>query len=303
MSVEVRRSRGSYFEVEVPPDDERGRRPADIDFIPVPHSAAPEDVTRLLLEIGNVLLTLAVLFPPGEGRLTEADRRYNAYFDKLAGIAVAGIGQDQTLVGLRTLKHLQEEIIVREGGRIKNMHIRRLGLAAAVFSVPVLAIYLALICGDLGGLDNCPTVWTGLSEFRAFLPLLIGAAIGCWLSYALRNPEFEFADLTVIENDRLDPMARLLLVAAMTVVIGLILVKEIVVVEVGAFNTRFLTSGSSAFLIGLFCGLVEMGMSTVVRARANAFVGLVAAPPAGSVPPPPTSPTPPKDDAPPHIPA
>lgn len=278
--VEVIESTGSYFRVVIPPNDEFGRRPRYIAFQPVPHAVIPPDVAALHIEIERALTTLNMLFAEGTGKLGAGDLRYAIYFDKLAGIAIAGLGQDQSLLGSMALTTLKEEVLVREGGRVKNAYIRRLGVWAFAFVAVLLLLYWSV--------RGCWLPWPAwLAGQREFLVLLLGSSIGTWLSFSIRKVELKFSELAVIENDNLDPAIRLFVVAGLTLTIGLIFSTGFAAISIGKFNTEFLAMSSHALLIGLFCGIGEQRLSNTVGAKAGQFFDAFARNPGPPPPPPP----------------
>ncbi|MEA2835362.1 MAG: hypothetical protein QOG66_3564 [Methylobacteriaceae bacterium] len=265
--VEVTESEGSFFRVVIPPS-ERGIRPRYIEFQPVPHVDVPPDVSALQIEIEKTLATLIMLFPETGFRRKFNQAQYGQYFDKVAGIAVAGLGQDQTVLGSMALEALKQEIVTRESGRIKNSYIRKLGSWCVFFMTVTGAVYaVPNLCGGL-------PQW--VLEQREFLTLILGSFLGTWLSFSIRNVELTFPQLAVMERDQLDPPIRLLFVAGLTLVIGLIFATGLASITIGSFTTAFLNSGRIALLIGLFCGISEQALSTTVGAKASEFMGLLA---------------------------
>src|SRR5262249_7743977 len=148
-------------------------------------------------------------------------------------------------------------------GTVKNSYIRRLGLYAIVFAIPAITFYL--VCRY--GFPN-----TILYRFREFVSMLVGCLLGTWLSFSIRRVTLGFWDLAHLEEDRLDPGIRLLFVAGLTIVVGLLFSTKAVIVTIGGFNTAFLNSGTFAVLIGCLCGLGEQGLSTAVARRASEFI-------------------------------
>jgi hypothetical protein len=204
---------------------------------------------------------------PGTSTRKEAHDKYDVYFDKLAGIAIAGIGQDQTELGEMALETLKREVVVRESGRVKNEYIRRLGAWAAVFAF---AFFSLSIVGRYGFYPE----WLGRQ--REFFTLLSGSMVGTWVSFSIRKVELQYSELATIESDQLDPPIRLLFVAALTLFVGLIFTTDLARINIGNFNTAsFLISSSSALLIGMVCGIGEQSLSRTVGSRASEFMALL----------------------------
>lgn len=195
-----------------------------------------------------------------------AGARLDEYLRALLAIAkIRLMSKDPTQTPFVTL-HLtsfKEEFVVREAGKIKNRYVRRLGLRA----VTALAAAALLFIGTK---LLIPDTWI-LFRFRNFLLLAGGAAVGTWLSFAIRRQVLSFADLDTLEEDRLNPALRILFMIALTTVVGLILWTGMVVIEVGQFRSDFTMNGSYAVLIGALCGIAERSLSGAVGQRAAQF--------------------------------
>lgn len=259
---EVLESQGSFLRVVVPKPTANGVQPWYIEFQPVPEAKIPAEVATLQIDIDRTLTTVDMLFPD-TGKNDENRRKFGLYYDKVAGIAVAGIGQDQTLFGNLALQALQAKVVLRESGRVKNSYVRRLGFWSASLAVIFAILYFLARSG-------CGPVW--LLPKREFLMLLIGCFIGTWLSFSIRKVALSFGELSVVENDQLDPPIRLIFVAGLTMVVGLIFSTQLAAITIGNFNTNFLGSGTHALLIGLFCGIAEQTLSTTVGSEASDFI-------------------------------
>ena len=259
---EVMSSEGTFLRVVVPQPTEEGVQPRYVEFQPVPNAKIPADVAALQIEIERTLTTIDMLFPE-TGKKDTNRQKFDRYFAKIAGIAIAGVGQDQTLFGNLALQALQAEIVLRESGRVKNSYVRRLGYWSAGLVAGFTIAYI-LARNGVG------PAW--LLPKREFLTLLIGSFIGSWLSFSIRKVVLSFSELSVLENDQLDPPIRLIFVAGLTLVVGLIFSTQFAEITVGNFHTTFLGSGTYAILIGLFCGIGEQTLATTVGAEATDFI-------------------------------
>ena len=191
--------------------------------------------------------------------------RLKEYLQQLLGIARIGLmGADPTQVQLATLSltAFKEDFVTREAGKIKNRYVRRLGVRALV--ALAIAAVLFLMTKALGS-DYV------FHRFQNFLLLAGGAAAGTWLSFSIRRPILSFADLDILEEDRLNPSLRILFMIGLTTVVGLILWTGMVVIEVGRFRSDFALTGSHAVLIGALCGIAERSLSGAVGQRATQF--------------------------------
>lgn len=284
-----RRRDGKYYAVTVPGKDAAGKQPRQIGFMPIPDATAPDDYTALQIDIERTLTVLNILFPAeGSRRFFRPNRadyneqKFSEYYDKLADLTLTALGQDQIRLGRLALIGLQDEVVSREAGRVKNAYIRRLGRWALGFAIPTVVFYL--VC----------RYWppdTILHRFREFISLLAGCLLGTWLSFSIRRQQLAFWDLARLEEDLLDPPFRLIFVSGLSIVIGLMFTTRMVVFNIGGFNTAFLDSGTLAVLIGALCGIGEMGLSGAVARRASELISPIGTvtppgitPPAGTPP-------------------
>ncbi len=192
----------------------------------------------------------------------------------MKNLAQLALGQDQVALGEMALKTFQNDVLMREAGRVKNAYLLKLGLWAAVFGAAFFGAYV---------LSLAPNVNKAIED-KTFFLMLLGSMLGTWLSFSVRKPTLSFDDLAGVEKDLLEPQVRLLFVAGLTVVVALILATGMVVVSVGGFKTTFLVSQAvggdfnagiaamRALLIGCFCGIGEQLLPGVVGRRATAFV-------------------------------
>lgn len=110
---------------------------------------------------------------------------------------------------------------------------------------------------------------------KMFLLAAAGAAIGAWISFAIRRLDLPFEELAMLEEQSLDPPFRILFVTALTLIVCLLFWNGAVNIEIGNLKTGpdfFKTNGTIAILIGVFCGLSERALATAVSGRAAAFV-------------------------------
>jgi hypothetical protein len=286
---------GKYYAVDADAAD----NDAGINFYPRPGTSAPNDYVALLIDLERTQTVIKALFFAKQGRLFRNKRKrgnFDAYFGKLVDIAQTALGQDQVPLGRLALTAFQDEVVTREATYVKNSYIRHLGAWALGFGVPTLLFYLYCRYGSDPNSE--------LHRLREFVSMIAASFLGTWLSFSIRRVELTFWDLARLERDLLDPGIRLIFVAGLTVVVGLLLAKKAVVVTIGGFNSAdFLNSGTTAVLIGCLCGIGELGLSAAVARRASEFTSLLgatkgeessgvapAATPAATTPPPATPP-------------
>jgi hypothetical protein len=265
---------GRYCLVGVLKADSRAKAPRDIDISPEPGVPLPDDYSKLVVEIDRCLTVLRIIFPEENISLLG---RYQQYFDELKNIARLSLGQDQVLLGNLEIQAFQDNVIMREGSRIKNKYIKDLGLWALIFGAMAFAAYLVAETQYL----------SSIIRDRTFFLMILGSMLGTWLSFAIRKPTLSFTELAVIEQDRLEPHFRLLFVAGLTIVVGLLFGTGMVSVKIGGFETDFLprnpalttavagAAAMRAILIGCLCGIGEQLLPRAVGQRAATFLSAI----------------------------
>jgi hypothetical protein len=230
----------------------------DIDFSLLPAvGPVPDEQLRLRDEVDHVLTVLRMLFD-------EKDTRYEEYFRPLLSLAQAGLVGDsaQPELGLRALTSLKGDVTSREGGRVKNKYLKVLGYQALIVGGPALLLGL----GAAFVVQDQPLV-------RNFLFLWAGCMAGVWLSFGARKTVFAFDDLHIPEQDRMEPLVRLVFAGLLTVIIGLLFSTHAVEVTLGAIKSSDLEKRSDvAILIGMLCGFSEKALSSQVGRQASALL-------------------------------
>jgi hypothetical protein len=264
------------FEVKLPdPEKNKGFGWQEIVFeltryvIPVPPTQ-----TKLRADIETTLSTLKAIFPDKNEeirpkRMTVPQQRYAAYQAELLGIAQTGLETPADPQSARQwLESLQADIVLREGPRIKNSYMTMLGVAAAILATALAIVYFVL--------RNNPHLSNLLHAYRNLFVLLIGTAIGTWLSFGLRRLRITFKDLAALEDDMMEPAMRLVFTGLIVITIAFIFATGMVNVSVGGLNSaQLLTNGSSALLIGLLLGVSEQALPNALTRRASQFVSEV----------------------------
>jgi len=218
----------------------------------------PEEQIKLRDDVDNAQITLRMLF-------AKEQEKFEEYFRSLLSLAQLGLVGNSANPGLatRALASLKHEILVREGGRIKNQYMRELGNMSLLFGIP--ALLIAFLIPHFA--QDYPTV-------RSFLYLWVGSMAGVWLSFGSRKIELKFEELNILEKDRLNPSIRLIFAGLLTIVVGLMITTKAVVFELGGLSTNlFLENIQIPLLIGTFCGLSEQVLSNKVAQHASEFLG------------------------------
>jgi hypothetical protein len=195
-----------------------------------------------------------------------AQRRFAAYQIKLVGVAQTGLQTPADPESAEQwLEALQSEILIREGPRVKNAYMKKLGIVAAISAAIAAGAYLIL--------RNNPQLGQLLYAFRNLLVLWTGTMIGTWLSFGLRRPKVSFKDLGALEDDMVEPAVRLVFTGLIAITIAFIFIRGMINVNIGGLNSADLYAhGSAALLIGLLLGVSEQALPGALTRRASQFV-------------------------------
>lgn len=193
------------------------------------------------------------------------------YIKKLAGIGRLGLEDQNTPLAKLALNGLRAEFVAQQAGRIKNAYIRSLGLAAGGAALLFLVLYVLVVT------ESIRSAWWQLH--KTFLLAAMGGAVGTWLSFSIRRVQLSFDDLAMLEEDLLDPGARVVFVVGLTLAACLLFWTGAINLEIGDLKTRppsFAATGSIGLLVGVFCGLSERALATALSGRAATFVKGIA---------------------------
>jgi len=161
----------------------------------------------------------------------------------------------------RALESLKSDITASEAGRVKNRYMKQLGIRALISSA-ALALVGALLC-----------IWTATRPVACIAFVLAGCMAGVWLSFGARKAVLRFEDLHIPEEDRLEPVIRLVFAGLLTLVIALLFSLKAIVVTMGATSTDQITSDVRlAVLVGMLCGFSEQVLSTRVAKQAGVLL-------------------------------
>ncbi len=214
-------------------------------------------------EIERTLSQLRGIYPA-----KTSTAKFNEAFAKLLQLAQLGlVGETPaTAIARSALLSLKAEIVDREAGQIKNAYMIKLGSWAALFGSLSFAGYFVF--------DAHPE-WppNELYAYRHVLLLWAGCVAGTWASFASRKVVLQFADLSALEADRVEPPLRLIFATLLTTFLALVFTTHLADVVVGGFRASdLLNSGSTALLVGGFAGLAEMALPAAMMQRAQAFL-------------------------------
>jgi hypothetical protein len=237
------------------------------DFTMDSAGSASEEEVQLRSEIESTKATLYGMFPD-PASVPRQKKAFNEYMEKLFWIAKNGLqAPGQPKIATSALRSFQNEVLWREGGRVKNGYMKKLGQWAVMFSGAALVLYIGLLAvramTPLGNMH---------AAFDSFFLLWIGAMVGCWLSFGIRNVQLTFAELGRPESDLLQPNVRLVFTGVLALTLGLIFKVGVVQIEIGELKTLDLAKPTVALVIGLFCGIAEQALSRTVGGRASQFM-------------------------------
>lgn len=210
----------------------------------------PDDQQNLVIDIGNTLATITLLYKPKTLEFIKA-------FEQLFYIAKTGLESDRAQPSLasKALTQFKKEIVDRESGKKKNEYLKQLGIRALIGCIPL------LIIGSLINYLSCKNVHCDciLSNYIANLLILVsGTMVGVWLSFAITRTYIGFDDLAIIEKDRLEPTLRLLFTGVLSIIFGLLFVKNSIEIKLGDLSSHdIINDPVTAFLIGTILGLNE----------------------------------------------
>lgn len=218
----------------------------------------PASQNELKNDVERTLSAIKIIFENSK------DGKFEESFAKLLRLAQLGlIGLTPDTTSARyALESLKHEIVAREGGRIKNSYMRTLGIWALGFSLCAVIAYFIT--------DNYLNCRGNIKNFF----LIWGACMaGTWCSFAARKLVLTFDDLSLIEEDRLDPPIRLIFSGLLTLILSLVFITGFAEVQVGSFKTsEILMYETYALLFGAFCGLAEKALPASALNKANAMV-------------------------------
>lgn len=170
------------------------------------------------------------------------------YFNKLLSLAQAGlIGKTaQPRLALKSLNKLKDEMILIEGRRIKNDYMKKLGIEAFIFSIITFIAYLLFQYHETTQI------------FSMYFLAFIGALLGTWISFGARKFNITFDQLSLLEEDMMEPAIRLIYIGVCAIVFMLFLNIQLISFGIGNVSTLTIKENCEIQLsIGVLCGLIE----------------------------------------------
>lgn len=233
----------------------------------------PKEQQDLQIEISKILQIVKSLWLNEIGDNRSKFRIYYVRLFRLAQLGLEGPKVSPELA-MVALKDLASELIALEAGKVKNSHLKRLGISAAKLSAPFLIMYFIvnLVTGNQF-INQMERLSVDPSTFGNFMLLWIGCFIGVWLSYGIRTTTIVLNDLVITDADRLAPFTRLIFAGVFSMILGLLFLYGVVDVRIGEYSlTQISHNPIIAFLIGVFCGISELSLPASVGKRAGDFM-------------------------------
>lgn len=185
--------------------------------------------------------------------------RFREYFQHLLSLAQAGLVGETANPELaqRALDGLKQDITAREAGRVKNEYMKKLGYRALLGIALLLVTWAAL-------------AWKGVGTWPRNLVIFeIGTMVGVWLSFGTRKPVLKFEELHILEEDRLEPVVRLIFAGLLAATVALVFYLRVVTITLGSLTTdRIAGDPWAALLFGVLSGVSEKALSTNVSRQA-----------------------------------
>lgn len=234
----------------------------DINFSVKPNITVVSEVQQKLhLEIEKTLVVVRKLFENSE---TELEK----YYSQILTIAQAGLVPQnaQPAISYKALQQLKEEIVNIKSGEVKNSYFKLLGVQAIKLAWIPLAI--ALIVKLFNYYFSIPT-FNDLNVFANFSLMWTACMAGIWLSFGARKTILTFEELTTIEEDRLEPIMRLIFTGVISLVFGLLFFKQAVTINFGSVSSKDIQNDSfTAMIFGVLLGLSEQVLGKKITKKA-----------------------------------
>lgn len=217
---------------------------------------------KLHLEIEKTLVIVRKLFEKTPLELEQ-------YFSQLLTLAQAGLVPEnaQPAISLNALQQLKNEIIDKKSGEVKNSYFKTLGLRALYLGIPplVLALILKLLNYIYPNIDSL----SNLSVFANFIFVWCSSLLGIWISFGARKTVLTFEELTTIEEDRLEPVMRMIFAGSISLIFSLLFYKQAITINFGTVSSKDIsTDVFIAMIFGVSLGLSEQILGKKITKKA-----------------------------------
>jgi len=229
-------------------------------------NSIPDNQRLLRLEIEKTLIVLKTLFK-------DDSQSFEHYFEQLLSLAKAGLSTEIVTPKManEALLSLKNEIVSREGGKIKNNYLKHMGKTVGKFATIMIVIVIII---------NCFINWspeylyyTSCLIWENYFIMLIGASAGAWASLCVRKIEIRFEDLIIMEEDGLEPEVQIAFVAIMVVMVGLLFQTGAIFIKIGNTSLDMFQNDSRvALLLGLLLGYCSKALATKISEQVNGML-------------------------------
>jgi hypothetical protein len=229
----------------------------------------PPDQQDLIFAVGSAVEIIRTIYKDDQ-------KSFADYFAQLISLAKLGLeGENaQPALAQRALEHIKIEIIDREAGKVKNQYLRKLGAKALLLGLPFFVAGTAInFLHTHLGMRSMNKDYTDLASLML---MWSGTMVGVWLSFAITRTIIGFEDLTIIEKDRLEPTVRLVFTGILSIVFGLLFIKNAISIQLGSFTSdNILKDPVTAFLIGVVLGLNEKIVGSTLTKKTSTVLDKV----------------------------
>lgn len=171
------------------------------------------------------------------------------YFNKLLSLSQVGLVGEfpQTLLSLKSLEKLKEEIVLVEGQRIKNIYMRDLGITALIITIIFSVFYFLCI------------KYENIKFLSEYCVVIIGLQIGVWISFGARKFNIKIEELSLMEKDMMNKLIRLIYIGLCSAILLLFFKTKLVTINFGKVITteEIAKNLEIQFALGIICGLIE----------------------------------------------
>lgn len=235
----------------------------DIIFAVKPEiSQVSELQQKLHLEVERTLVVVRKLFE-------NAPLELEKYFIQLLTLAQAGLVPEnaQPAISINALKQVKNEIVDLKSGEIKNSYFKNLGATGIRLGLVPFCTALVFKLSNFY-FPNYVAI-ENLSIFANFLLVWCSSLLGIWISFGARKTTLTFEELTTIEEDRLEPIMRMLFAGSISLVFSLLFYKEAITINLGTVSTKEISNDAFiAMIFGVSLGLSEQILGKKITKKA-----------------------------------
>lgn len=235
-----------YFEVERHTNKDDS---TDIGFRPVGSDPVPPRYLEFKSDVENFVSVVNFLYK-GQREVRE---NHIEHALNLAELGFSSEGDSDLEISVNSLNELKSSILYSSWNRIRNRIVFTYGLVSVVF--------LALI-----------KIVEYFSDYisYSFFTLLLGAAVGSWISLAVRTKNIDFDSIRAQLHDIGNPLLRIIFTLILSSTFAMFLSVGLVELNIGPISTTDLFADSTvAFSIGVLFGFSEKYLIETLNTKAE----------------------------------